>query len=114
MEEDIIKFKNPYWSMTLKLSYLQRRVIVRSIIYYYLNDSVLADCDYDAISRQLVRYMDSASEEDMLNTTYYYCMKDFDGSTGFDLFNRLNKDDQEKLFRIAMDVLRLNLESRGK
>ena len=106
VEDDIIKFKNPYWSDRLKVSWLQRRVIVHSIIYYFLNSSVIDDFTYDALSRQLVRMQSKLRKEDFKKTDYYYCMHDFDGTTGFDLYDRLNQEDQSRLYTIAMLVLR--------
>lgn len=114
MEEDIIKFVNPYWSDKLKVEYLQRRVIVHSILYYMLDNSVISDIDYDKISRQLIRYMKMTSEEELKDTHYWYCMHDFDGNTGYDLYDRLTEVDKDKLFNISMIVLRSYQEYSGE
>lgn len=100
-----IYFDNPYWSDKLKISYLQRRIIVHSILYYQLNESVIDDFQYDGLSRQLVKLMNETSEEECKKSTYWYCMYDFDGTTGFDLYSRLNKKDKVHLTDIAYRVL---------
>lgn len=49
-------------------------------------------------------------QNEMLNerlkqTTYYYVFNDYEGSTGFDLIERLNKDDFSYLVGLAMHLL---------
>lgn len=103
-----------YWNESTKISYLQRQVIVHSLLYYELNESVISDKDFDDLSRQLVRMQRNASEDDLMNSQYYYCLKDFDGSTGFYIKSKLNKIDRERLFEIAVVVLRNYKKSKGK
>lgn len=93
-----------YWSDTAKISYLQRRIIVYSIMYYEHNESCVSDAEYDSISRQLVKLQKKASKEAWEKSTYYYAMHDFDGSTGFDIPSRLTKKDREYLTDIARIV----------
>lgn len=100
-----VNFKNPYWSNKLKVDYLQRRVIVYSIQYYTLNNTCVSDKYFDAVSHQLIWYMQNTKSEELKNTTYWYCMNDFDGSTGFDLEDRLNEYDKWYLRNIADMVL---------
>ena len=94
-----------YWDLSTKISYLQRRIIVYSIMYYEQDESCITDAQYDGISRQLVRLMGEASQEEMKRTRYYYAMHDFDGSTGFDIPHRLIPSDYEHCRNIAMHVL---------
>lgn len=106
--EGAIKFdKMPcvYWSESTRISYLQRRVIVYSIMYYELNESCVSDARYDAIVKQLVRMQSRASRDVLEKTTYYYAMHDFDGSTGFHLYSRLTAKDKRHLVDIAKSVL---------
>ena len=88
----------------MKMSLLQRRIIVHSILYYDCNESVISDKQYDALSRQLVAMMEQNPAE-VEKTQYCYCMYDFDGSTGFDLRDRLTQEDNEYLTNIALSVL---------
>lgn len=94
-----------YWDVSAKIGYLQRRIIVYSIMYYECNESCITDAQYDGISRQLADMMRSASTADLQRTRYYYAMHDFDGSTGFDIPHRLTPEDYEYCRNIAMHVL---------
>lgn len=62
----------------------RRQLAVHAFIYYQLNDNVISDYLYDAMSNELVQlqqtYPDIASE-----APYATEFKDFDGSTGYDL-----------------------------
>lgn len=90
-----------YWSDSAKISYLQRRIIVYSIMYYEFDESCVTDAYYDSISHQLVKLQNSCSPEEFRKSTYYYAMHDFDGSTGFDIPSRLTKHDKKYLTQIA-------------
>jgi len=94
-----------YLSVKQKMSALQRFLIVHSILYYYFNESVISDKKYDKYSRLLVE-LKKQNKSEYKETDYYYCMKDFDGSTGFDLYDRLNNHDREYLTKIANSVLK--------
>lgn len=103
----MIDFSNmpcKYWSNTAKISYLQRRIIVWSIMYYENDESCVPDSVYDSVSRQLVELQKVASVEEFQKSTYYYAMHDFDGSTGFDIPSRLTKKDRDYLNSIAKTV----------
>lgn len=108
MIEDAIDFTHlpqAYWSKTTQMSYLQRRIIVYSIMYYEQNESCVSDRYYDSVSQQLVKML-KQYPDDYEKTTYYYAMYDFDGSTGFDIPDRLTKKDREYLILIASHVYR--------
>lgn len=96
-----------YWSDTAKISFLQRRVIVYSIMYYEHNESCVSDKEYDSISQQLVELQKQVSKEDFEKSTYYYAMHDFDGSTGFDIPSRLTEDDRKYLTNVALYIHKL-------
>lgn len=100
-----IEFKNPYWSEKMKLEYLQRYILVHSYLYYVLDNSVISDKQYDVVSMQLVDMMSNMSKEDIEKSKYNYVMYDFDGSTGFDLFYRLNEHDKSHIIKISNTVL---------
>lgn len=100
-----------YWSNKTKISYLQRRVIVHSLIYYVMDSSVITDKQFDAIAYQLVD-MQKSDPRAFEQSTYYYAMNDFDGSTGFDIPSRLTEYDREYLTKIAGHVLRLYKDSK--
>lgn len=95
----------PYWPAREKIEYLQRRVIVASIAYYELDESYLEDKAFDDLAHQLVWYQKEYKEE-AESSRYWYLMSDFDGSTGFDLYKRLNRYDRHYLERIAQMVIK--------
>lgn len=103
-----------YWSELSKLEYLQRRIIVASIIYYDLNDNVISDKAYDSLSKQLVEMQDNLSKQVVKKSRYYYVLYDFDGNTGFDIPYRLKPKEKEYLLKIALNVLNLNKRKAKK
>lgn len=102
-----------YWSNTTKASYLQRRIIVYSIMYYENDESCVSDRYYDNVSHQLVRLMAESTQEEMERTRYWYAMHDFDGSTGFDIPSRLTPEDRIHLQHIAR-VVHKSWKEHGK
>lgn len=90
-----------YWSDSTKISYLQRRIIIYSIMYYEFNESCATDFEYDSISKQLVELQRKADPKEFEKSTYYYAMHDFDGSTGFDIASKLTKPDYDYLNYLA-------------
>lgn len=101
---DFSKMPCIYWSDSAKISYLQRRIIVYSIMYYKYNESCVSDNYYDELSHQLVKLQNACDPEEFKKSTYYYAMHDFDGNTGFDIPSRLTKHDFEYLTIIASQV----------
>lgn len=101
---DFSKLPCAYWSESAKISYLQRRIIVWSIMYYEHDESCVPDRIYDEVSKQLVSLQKSVSQQEWERSTYYYAMYDFDGNTGFDIPSRLSRQDREYLTRIANAV----------
>lgn len=96
----------PYWSQKTKIEILQRRVIVYSLQYYEMSENVVSDKYFDDISKQLVWYMENTDEQVLKDTEYYYCLYDFDATTGFFIKDRLNKYDLHYLSHIAALVIR--------
>ena len=105
----MVNFENGAWvylSDIEKISYLQRKIIICSIIYYEMNESIIPDKQFDEEARQLVN-LQKKNKKDLNKSEYYYCMKDFDGSTGFDLFGRLKQYDKVYLTHLAKYILKL-------
>ena len=87
------------WDKITCINFLQRKIIINSIAYYELDNPVLSDKQYDELCKQLV----SMQEDIDLNLTQYgYCMDGFDGSTGFDLYGKLNDHDKDYLMKLAV------------
>lgn len=102
-----------YWNNKTRIEYIQRRIIVFSIMYYELSESPLDDKQYDSIAYQLVEYMNTTPKEILEQTKYWYVFYDFDGSTGFYLPYRLTTEDKDYLYKIAQQVKAL-WKSGGK
>ncbi|MCQ2485242.1 MAG: hypothetical protein MJ168_07915 [Clostridia bacterium] len=103
-------YKRPpfiWWDLETQISFLQRRIIVYSIAYYDLNENIVSDRDYDNQCKLLVKLMQKADVKQLKKTDYNYCMFDFDGTTGFDLRDRLTKKDREKLTKSAQFIITL-------
>lgn len=92
------------WDKKTCINFLQRKIIINSIIYYELNTNKLSDKAYDELSRQLVELYSEYDGNIEKDTQYGYAMYDFDGSTGFDLYGRLNDRDKAYLRNIAQHI----------
>ena len=104
MSLDFTKAPACYLTDVERLSALQRRIIVYSIMYYDMNESCISDANYDELAYQIVAMQNEMPEDQLKQTTYYYIMYDFDGSTGFHLKSRLTKYDHAYLGGIAAIV----------
>lgn len=101
---DIVPQK--YYSKKEQLNILERHIIIHSILYYELSENVIEDFQFDKLCKQMLK-MSNEYQEDFLKTQYYYVFKDFDGCTGFYIYDRLNKKDKKYLTKIANHVLYL-------
>lgn len=110
---DFNKMPTIYWNNTTKMEYLQRRIIIYSIMYYELSESCVTDKFFDGISKQLVNLMKHSTNEQCEKTHYWYAMHDFDGTTGFDIPDRLNKEDRMYLTTIAKYICKQWREQGG-
>lgn len=90
-----------WWDNKTRIEFIQRRIIVFSILYYDMDESILTDQEFDAASHQLVKLMEDTPKSVLEKTRYWYCMYDFDGSTGFYLYSRLTPSDAEQLNNLA-------------
>ena len=93
------------WDKITCINFLQRKIILNCIAYYQLNTNNLTDKEHDELSRQLVSLQKDININD---TQYGYVMYDFDGTTGFDLYDRLNASDRQYLMNIACHVLQVS------
>lgn len=84
-----------------QIDILQRKIIVHSYIYYYLDNSVISDREYDALSKELTNYKNLYP--DLWRQSMYYKQfgDSYNGSTGFDLWDGL--DDRQK--RIILSII---------
>ena len=91
-----------YWTDKLKVDFLQRVILIHSYLYYEVDNSVWTDKKYDEVAKQLTNIQNKHTKLWIKRTTQYgYCFYDFDGTTGFDLWDRLNKKDKRFIQNIA-------------
>lgn len=95
-----------------KCSFLQRKIIINSIIYYELDESIISDQCFDKLCRKLLKGIQYT--KNYQRSDYFYVFYDFDGSTGFHLYHRLEDDDKEYLMQLAKHVLKLAKREKGK
>ena len=101
------KFKNPYWTDWTKISFLQRVILIHSYLYYKSSAPVWSDRKFDEASKQLAELQSKYTERQLRRTTQYgYAFYDFDGTTGFDLFDRLNEQDKKFVEQTAVLMYR--------
>ena len=93
-----MKFPEDY-TLLEQINYLQRQIIICSIVYYELDDNLVSDYLYDSWCKQLVELHSKCEEVEQSKLWYVYY--DFDGSTGFDLFYRLTEEHQEEFKKLA-------------
>lgn len=103
------------WSLQSKVDFLQRKILLNSIAYYNYDESFLTDSYYDSLCKQLVILQEEfVKGNDIINdTTYGYVYFDFDGSTGFHLFDRLRATDKLYLDMIAKSYI-ANTHTKGR
>jgi hypothetical protein len=91
-----------------KLNYLERMVLLHSIIYYDLNENVISDDYYNKLARLLAKKVEKYKDKPVFKKTMYaYVFKDYtDGSTGFYLAHQLKKKDYEYLKILATHVIK--------
>lgn len=95
-----------YWSKKQKVNWLQRYIIIHSLLYYDMSENIIMDFQYDGVSKQLVKMQKELDKETFKQTDYYYVFKDFDGNTGFYIKDRLTKKDRQYLTKVANIVLK--------
>ena len=101
------RYKRPlYWTDALFISFLQRTILIHSYLYYEKDTNIWSDKQFDAVAKQLVREQQYHTEAWIRNKTDYgYCFYDFDGTTGFDLWCRLEEEDQKMISSIANMII---------
>ena len=91
-----------YWTDKLKIDFLQRVILIHSYLYYEADNSVWSDKQYDEVAKQLTNIQNKHTKSWIKQTAQYgYCFYDFDGTTGFDLWGRMNEKDKQYISNIA-------------
>lgn len=87
------------WDELTCINYLQRWVLVHSILYYEFDKNAVSDFVYDKNAHQLADMMQKC--KNVQDSRYYYVFYDFEGSTGCHLKNRLNDADRDLIMSIV-------------
>lgn len=87
-----------------QISFLQRYIIIHSIIYYHLNSNVISDSKYDEYAKYLEKLI-KLNDKEFKESQYYYAFTDYSSATGFDLYDKLNDCDKKYLMHLATKVL---------
>ena len=85
---------NREWSNVEKLDGLEKWILVHSHLYYDTDKTVVSDRMFDKNCWQLVDLIRECTQEEREASRWWYVFNNFDGCTGYDLFMRLNSDDQ--------------------
>lgn len=86
----------------MRISFLQRVVLIHSYLYYIKDSPVWSDKKFDEIAKQLVQEQSKHSKAWIKQETQYgEAFYDFDGTTGFDLWDRLEEHDKVRIQQIA-------------
>ena len=114
-----MKFDHNPYTPTEKIQLLQRSILVNSFAYYELDSNILSDFQYDDNAKQLAE-LKKKYPEDFKRSRYHdyfydYCSEE-DGTvntSGFDLLERVRKNDEELYRHIRIDAtLALDLKER--
>ena len=107
---DLMKFKEGM-STKQKIEALERYILVHSMLYYEMSESLITDQKFDRVCRLLVDKIKKYGAKKIASTQYGYAFDDFDGSTGFYLMDKLTKQDRKRIKQVATAVL--NSYNRG-
>lgn len=101
-----MKFKE---GMTTKQKFeaLQRYILVHSMLYYNMDTNIISDQRFDKYSRLLAKKIQEYEPKKVKSSQYGYVFYDFDGTTGFDLIDRLSNADRAHIESIARHVLKI-------
>lgn len=88
------------------IDFLQRFMIIHSVIYYEYNDNVIDDRLYDAKAKELVGLKNSYPELWKQSMYYKQFGDDYNGSTGFTLFHDLDEHQKTIILSIINSIYR--------
>ena len=102
------------WTTVDKLNRLQRMILLHSIIYYDMNESVVSDDYYNKLARLLAKKTLQYKDKSVFKKTmYWYVFEDYeDGSTGFNLAKKLKRKDYKYLYTLASHIVYRSKEGR--
>lgn len=107
----IIMIFNKDFTALEKIQLLERWILVQSFAYYELDENIASDFDYDHNAIQLIE-LKKEHPDDFKRSRYYKYFYDYDSSSedvhyvsGFDLLNRIRKNDKELHRYLHLDAI---------
>ena len=85
------------WTLLDKINFVQRKILLNSVLYYIYDTNFISDAHYDDCCKKLVKLHTAYGPDFVEDSMYGYAFYDFDGSTGYHLYNRLTLEDQAYL-----------------
>lgn len=112
----LMKHRFPiYFTDKEKIDFVQRVILIHSYLYYSLDSSVISDKSFDESARYLFTIQNlHDSSWIKSNTQYGYVFYDFDGNTGFDLFEKLNNSDKKLIIQLSYKILYMHRCLEGR
>lgn len=106
--EMYMKFTTPF-SVVEKIQLLQRSILVNSFAYYELDGNILSDFQYDTNANQLAelkKQYPAEFERSRYHLYFHdYCSNGVHYTSGFDLLDRVKRQDAELYKHIWMDAV---------
>ena len=85
-----------------RISFLQRKVLINSYLYYERDTNLISDKDFDSLCKELVSLQNKYNTDWIYNKTDYGAVfYDFDGTTGFHLWDRLKLIEKTRIKQYA-------------
>ena len=110
-----MKFKD--LSISERMDWACRYLIIHSYLYYLYNVSIISDKDYDTKLKWLCEYVESNSSE-IEKCQYKNVLLNLDPSTGFDMQNYIEPSHYEYLKQIAQYIYQQykleNIKQKGR
>lgn len=116
--EYYMKFRKVY-NPVERIQLLQRWILVQSFAYYQLDENIASDFSYDANAMQLAelkkQYPDEFERSRYYDYFHDYAAEDDEAhyTSGFDLLERVRKNDEQLYRYIHMDAI-MALEQKVK
>lgn len=93
------------WELIDKINFIQRKILLNSIMYYQYDRNFISDFHYDDCCKKLVKLHKAYGPDFVDDSMYGYAFYDFDGSTGYHLYSRLTEEDKHWLGLIVQQKL---------
>lgn len=95
-----MKFLNPYLDDVEKINILEHWILLNCYFYYIKGQSRVEDYLYNENAKQLEDFIKS-NPDDFKKSRFYSCFKNFDVSTGFDLWYKLDNYEKQNIINLV-------------